>query len=107
MFFQERECKAKLLQFVSGVNVFTFWVTSFLWDFITFVITSVLLVITMAVFQEDGWSSPAELGRFFTVLILFGFSMLPMTFIASMFFSVPSSGFVRMTIINIFSGNLS
>lgn len=91
---------------MSGVNVFTFWITSFLWDFSTYIATAVLLIITLAVFQEEGWSSPDELGRTFTVLILFGFAMLPMTFIASMFFSVPSSGFTRMTIINIFTGNI-
>lgn len=55
-------------------------------------------------FQEDGWSSLADLSRVLSVLILFGFAMLPMTFIASMFFSVPSIGFVRMMIVYIFTG---
>lgn len=103
--FQERECKAKLLQFVSGVNVFTFWMTSFLWDYFTYFITTILLVITLALFQEDGWSTPAELGRTLVVFLLFGFAMLPMTFLAAKFFTIPSSGFTRMTMINIFTGD--
>lgn len=104
---QERECKAKLLQFVSGVNVFTFWMTSFLWDYFTYFITTILLVATLAAFQEDGWSSPAELGRTLLVFLLFGFAMLPMTFLAAKFFTIPSTGFTRMTMINIFTGTTS
>lgn len=101
---KERESKAKLLQFVSGLNVSTFWITSFIWDYVTFVLTSILLLITLALFREEGWSNIDDLMRVFVVLLLFGFAMLPLTFVASMFFSVPSSGFVRMTIIYIFTG---
>lgn len=92
---------------MSGVNVFTFWITSFLWDFWTYIITAILITITLAVFQEDGWSASTELMRLFIVLISFGFAALPLTFIASMFFAIPSSGFTRMSIINVFTGNLA
>lgn len=89
-YIKERETKAKLLQFVSGVNVFTFWMTSFIWDYITYFITTILLVLTLALFQEDGWSTPTELGRTLLVFLLFGFAMLPMTFLAAKFFTIPS-----------------
>lgn len=97
-------CKAKLLQFVSGVNVFTFWITSFLWDYLTFMFTVALLICTLVSFQEEGWSTAAELGRTSIILLLFGFAMLPMMYIGSMFFTVPSTGFVRMTLFNICTG---
>lgn len=102
---QERESKAKLLQFVSGANVFTFWITSFIWDYLTFFSTALIMVATIGVFREEGWSSAAELSRATVIFLLFGFAALPMTFIASLLFSVPSSGFTRMTTINIFTGN--
>lgn len=44
------------------------------------------------------------LGRVFAMLMFFGFSMLPMMYIASFFFTIPSSGYTRMTLINIFLG---
>lgn len=58
-------------------------------------------------FQEEGWSSRTQLMRTFIVLVLFGFAALPVTFIASMLFSIPSSGFTRMAIINVFTGKWS
>lgn len=63
-FLKERVSRAKLLQFVSGVNVLIFWVTAIIWDYLTFIITSIVLVATLAVFQEDGWSTIPELGMF-------------------------------------------
>lgn len=104
-YIKERESKAKLLQFVSGVNVFTFWITSFIWDYFTFFLTAVLMVVTIGIFREEGWSTAPELGRAAVIFLLFGFGALPMTFIASLVFNVPSSGFTRMTTINIFTGN--
>lgn len=52
-----------MLQFVSGVNVLIFWVTAIIWDYFTFILTSIILIATLAVFQEDGWSTFAELGN--------------------------------------------
>lgn len=94
-----------MLQFVSGVNVLTFWLASFVWDYVTYMVTTVLLIATLAIFQEEGWSSTAELARTGLVLTLFGFGMLPLMYIGSMLFTVPSSGFVRMTLFNILTGN--
>lgn len=103
-YIKERVSKAKLLQFVSGLNVSTFWTTSFLFDFATFVLTAIILMITLFAFQEDGWSTIKELTPAFVTLLAFGFSMLPLTFTASLMFSIPSTGFVRMTIFFIFTG---
>lgn len=101
---QEKVSKAKLLQFVSGVNVSSFWITSFLFDFLTYIATAIIILLTIVAFQEEGWSTVHDLMPAFVALILFGFSMLPITYLMSRFFSIPSSGFVRMTIFYIFTG---
>lgn len=103
-YIRERVSKAKLLQFVSGLNVSTFWITSFIFDFATYILTALVLVITLYAFQEAGWSTIKELTPAFVSLVVFGFSMLPMTFVSSLLFSIPSTGFVRMTIFFIFTG---
>lgn len=103
-YIKERVSKAKLLQFVSGLNVSTFWITSFIFDFVTYILTALVLVITLIAFQEEGWSSINDLMPAFVSLVVFGFSMLPMTFVSSLLFSIPSTGFVRMTIFFIFTG---
>lgn len=103
-YIKERVSKAKLLQFVSGLNISTFWITSFIFDFATYILTSLILAITLLAFQEEGWSTIKELTPAFISLVVFGFSMLPMTFVSSLLFSIPSTGFVRMTIFFIFTG---
>lgn len=40
-----------------------FWLTAIIWDYFTFIVTSIILIATLAVFQEDGWSSVDELGK--------------------------------------------
>lgn len=62
---KERESRSKLLQFVSGVNVWIFWISQFLWDILTFTLTAVIVACTIACFQEDGFSTFGDLGMFF------------------------------------------
>lgn len=59
---------------------------------------------TLYVLQRDGWSKFHEIIAAFVAFTVFGFAMLPMNFLFSMIFSIPSTGFVRMTIIYIFTG---
>uniref|UniRef100_A0A1I8Q220 ABC transporter domain-containing protein n=1 Tax=Stomoxys calcitrans TaxID=35570 RepID=A0A1I8Q220_STOCA len=101
---KERESRSKLLQFVSGVNIWIFWITQFLWDMLTFTLTAIIVVCTIACFQEEGFSAFGDLARYFLVIFIFGFSVLPFTYLISMFFSEPSTGFGRVSIINIFCG---
>lgn len=103
-YIKERVTRAKLLQFVSGVNVQTFWITAFIWDYFTFLVTAIVSICILATFREEGWSTFAELGRVFLLWMIFGIGMLPMTYLMSLFFTIPSTGFVRNTIFNIFTG---
>lgn len=101
---KERESRAKLLQFVGGVKVWTFWCTQFICDFVTYAITAFIVIITIVCFQESGLSTFGELGRYFSLLLLFGFACLPFIYIMSLFFKEPATGFARVSIVNIFCG---
>ncbi|KAH8345395.1 hypothetical protein KR084_010845 [Drosophila pseudotakahashii] len=101
---KERESRAKLLQFVGGVKVWTFWLSQFICDFATYIVTALIVVITIVCFQEPGLSSFAELGRYYLLLLLFGFAVLPFIYIMSLFFKEPATGFARVSIVNIFCG---
>lgn len=106
-YIKERVSKAKLLQYVSGLNISSFWITSFLFDYGTFILNCIVMISVLAVFQEDGWSTFGELMPGFVTLIVFGFSMLPISFLSSHLFEIPSTGFVRMTIVYVFTGEYS
>lgn len=103
-YVRERVTKAKHLQFVSGVDVSTFWSVSFVCDLLTFIFTSLCLIITLLCFQEDGFKTFTDIGRIFLLLLLFGYTMLPLHFLASYLFDTPSTGFTRMTLFSIFTG---
>lgn len=96
--------RSKLLQFVSGANVLTFWLTAYLWDMFTFLITVILMIITFGIFQEDGWSTGVELSRVLLILFAFIFAILPVTFFASRFFQESADGFSILSLIYIVTG---
>uniref|UniRef100_A0A6E8VSN7 ABC transporter domain-containing protein n=1 Tax=Anopheles coluzzii TaxID=1518534 RepID=A0A6E8VSN7_ANOCL len=106
-YVRERATGSKLLQFVSGVNAITFWAVSFLWDFGVYCVAMALYLGTLAAFGEEGWSTPQELGRVAFVFVCFGLAIIPFTYLGAYCFEVPSTGFIKMLIFNIFTGTVA
>lgn len=103
-YIRERVTKAKLLQFVSGINIWTFWATAFLWDMITFVLTIITVMVTVLVFQEEGWRTGDDMWRLFVLLFCFAWCVLPFVYLFSMIFDIPSSGFIKTVMVGVFLG---
>jgi ATP-binding cassette subfamily A (ABC1) protein 3 len=103
-YIKERVSKAKLLQFVSGINVVMYWLTAFLWDYLLYIFIAFCITATIGAFQQDGFSTFEELGRTFMILLCFGFAVLPVVYVSAIFFSAPATGFTKMSIIFIFLG---
>lgn len=103
-YIKERVSRAKLLQFVSGANKLIFWFTSFVLDYLQFVVISLIFIGVLAAYQKEGYSNFDELSRNLIVLLVFGFSVLPFTYVLSFLFQIPSTGLVRLAIGYIISG---
>uniref|UniRef100_A0A1Y1MCM6 ABC transporter domain-containing protein n=1 Tax=Photinus pyralis TaxID=7054 RepID=A0A1Y1MCM6_PHOPY len=103
-YIKERACKAKFLQFVSGVSVLPFWGAAFICDFLTFILTAIIALVTLSLFQEDGFRTFDDLGRIFSVFLFLGYAMLPWMYLSAYFFDIPSTGFTRMSLVNVFLG---
>lgn len=101
---KERATKSKLLQIVSGVNIVIYWLISFIWDYITFLVTALCYIITIALFQEEGWSTFTELKRIFYLFCVFIYAVIPVTYLFSFRFTVPSTGFAKMSMTFILTG---
>lgn len=101
---KERISKAKLMQMVSGLNICTFWLVSFLFDFVTYMLTVFIVIITLTILGEKGWSSASDVSSVTTVLITFGLSFLPMMYVLSFVFSTPTAGSIWMIVISILMG---
>ncbi|XP_059046978.1 phospholipid-transporting ATPase ABCA3-like [Achroia grisella] len=101
---KERISGAKLLQRVSGVRPAVMWISAFVWDWIWLFMVYLSIVLTLACFQENTLSTPAELGRVMLVLIIYSIATIPLHYLASFYFEAAASGFSKMCFINIFSG---
>lgn len=98
----ERVSKVKLLQMIYGLNKFTFWFSTMLFDFITYMVEATIVMVTLIAFQREGWLSRIELADVFVVLVAFGFSVLPFICVLSFLFRSPAVGFLSMIIISVF-----
>lgn len=103
-YIKERESQAKMLQLVNGLNVSTYWITSFLFDFATFILISSVMLCTLWSFREPGWSTVRDLLPAALSLVFFGFAVLQIIFFASELFTDPANGFIRMTLFFIITG---
>lgn len=125
---KENVCKSKHLQIVSGVKIWVFWVASFVCDMITYLITIGVLLISLSLFQEDGFKTAEDIGedwkqienllwnffvyefvsgRLFLIFLYFGWSFLPLFYLFGYVYDVPSTGYTRMTLFSIFTGKFS
>ncbi|KAL4712277.1 hypothetical protein ACJJTC_004039 [Scirpophaga incertulas] len=101
---KERISGAKLLQRVSGVRPAVMWGTAFVWDWLWLLLVYFCIVLTLACFQENTLSTPAELGRVLLVLMVFSLATIPLHYLASFYFEAAATGFSKMCFMNIFCG---
>ncbi|XP_072453663.1 phospholipid-transporting ATPase ABCA3-like isoform X2 [Notamacropus eugenii] len=104
MAVSERVIKSKHIQFVSGVYVIHFWLSSLLWDLIVFFIPCLLLlglfkILNIEAFTEDNHSADALL-----ILMLYGWSIIPLMYLMSFLFKAGATAFIRLIMFNFFSG---
>lgn len=101
---RERESRAKLIQFLSGVDVFAYWLTHFIWDYLTFTLSATSTILTLAAFREQAFREFHYLCYNFAVILIFGCAALPMSYFISGFSSDSAAGFIRIGILNILTG---
>jgi len=110
---REKEVKSKQQQMVSGVGVIAYWVSTFLWDNLSFCITTCFFAFLVAgpIFGEDtpnlgggGSQNSAELVCFFELLFLFGASVSGFAYMVSYLFKSPSNAQIVMIFIGFITG---
>ena len=101
---KERESKAKHLQYVSGASFWIFWLANFIVDFLNFLVPCVLMILVLAAFQTETLDSAKILGHVFVLMLFYGWAIIPLMYLFSFWFTIPSTGFIRMVMINVISG---
>lgn len=91
-YIKERETRAKLLQYISGMNRYVFWITSLVFDYLVFVIICTILIATIGSFQKPHFSTSHDLLTIFIIALNYGFSYLPFIYAFSYLFTKHSTG---------------
>lgn len=98
----ERVCKAKHVQFVSGVNIYIFWGSSYLWDWLSMIVPGIGLIIILAAFNIDAYNG--QYGLVFGVFMMFTFAAIPFVYCISYLFSTPSGAYATISIVFVLLG---
>ena len=101
---RERASSAKHLQFVSGANFFIFWMGNLLIDYLYYILPCLLMVLLFVGFRLETLETFEIFGLVFLLLLLHGWAVIPLMYLCSFLFSSPSSGYTRMAIINVVTG---
>ncbi|XP_042553053.1 phospholipid-transporting ATPase ABCA7 [Dipodomys spectabilis] len=101
---EERVTRAKHLQLLGGLSPTLYWLSNFLWDMCNYLVAVCIVVLIFLAFQQKAYVAPANLPALLLLLLLYGWSITPLMYPASFFFSVPSTAYVVLTCINLFIG---
>ncbi|XP_035141704.3 phospholipid-transporting ATPase ABCA7 isoform X2 [Callithrix jacchus] len=101
---EERVTRAKHLQLMGGLPPTLYWLGNFLWDMCNYLVSACIVVLIFLAFQQRAYVAPANLPALLLLLLLYGWSITPLMYPASFFFSVPSTAYVVLTCINLFIG---
>jgi ATP-binding cassette subfamily A (ABC1) protein 3 len=58
----ERACKAKQSQFLTGISSINFWLSTFLWDAVCYIVPSILILVIILAFQTTAYSTKDLIG---------------------------------------------
>nr|KAF6365701.1 hypothetical protein mPipKuh1_000030 [Pipistrellus kuhlii] len=100
----ERAVQAKHVQFVSGVHVATFWLSALLWDLISFLIPTLLLLVVFKAFDVHAFTRDGHVADTLLLLMLYGWAIIPLMYLMNFLFSGAATAYTRLTIFNILSG---
>ncbi|XP_073988160.1 phospholipid-transporting ATPase ABCA1-like isoform X3 [Rhodnius prolixus] len=101
---EERVSHSKHLLLVSGVNRLIFWIEEFIWDIVAYAVSAFLCILIFVIFNEQSYISPTNLPGVILLFLLYGWSCIPLMYLLSYVFTIPSSAFVGLACANMFIG---
>ena len=72
---KERVSKSKHIQILSGVHYFNFWLATFLWDYLNFLVPCFLTVVLLYVFEIEAFIE-AGMHNVVILMLVFGLGQL-------------------------------
>lgn len=102
---KERETNSKHLQLISGVDIRAYWLSNYVFDFASFLITGTLSIIIIQLFGAESYRGD-NLPVIILAMLLFGLAVIPFSYLWSFLFRSASTAQNVMIMIYIGSGVL-
>ena len=101
----ERQTEAKHVQFVSGADEYSYWLSAFAWDCVNMVLPVILITILFAAFDLDQFQGE-QLGNVIALLVIGFPALVPIHYVLSFRFDSPSSAFTTCLLIFMVSSTI-
>ncbi|KAL8261643.1 hypothetical protein R6Q59_025692 [Mikania micrantha] len=101
---KEREVKAKHQQLISGVSVLSYWVSTYIWDFISSLIPSTFAMLLFYIFGLEQFIGGGSLLPTILILLAYGFAIASSTYCLTFFFSEHSMAQNVVLLVHFFTG---
>ena len=107
LLIDERNSGSKHLQTLAGVPPWLYWMTNFIWDLFSYTFTVILVVIVFLIFGDDCFTKEEALAALISLLMVFGWAVIPMMYLCSFLFDLGSSAYVILTSFNLLLGMMT
>ncbi|XP_071741723.1 ABC transporter A family member 1 [Rutidosis leptorrhynchoides] len=101
---KEREVKAKHQQLISGVSILSYWISTYIWDFISFLVPSSFAIILFYMFGLEQFIGSGSLLPTVLILLEYGFAIASSTYCLTFFFSEHSMAQNVVLLVHFFTG---
>lgn len=100
---KEKEVSAKHQQLISGVGIFAYWTSNYIFDLSLYFVSAILAIILSYAFKIEEFTKADKniSDAFIATFILFGFALVGSTYILSFLFTNPSSAQNSILFLNI------
>ncbi|EPY36562.1 hypothetical protein STCU_00519 [Strigomonas culicis] len=103
---KEKACKARHLQSVSGLYFSLYWLTNFLFDIASYIITMFLVIFVFLIFDRKEYVARNNVGATIILFFLYGLSGVAMAYALSFLFSEHASAQNTVMLANFIAGFL-
>ncbi|PWA83115.1 ATP-binding cassette A1 [Artemisia annua] len=101
---KEREVKAKHQQLISGVSILSYWISTYIWDFISYLVPASFAMLLFYIFGLEQFIGSGSLLPTVLILLEYGFAIASSTYCLTFFFSEHSMAQNVVLLVHFFTG---
>nr|XP_048292244.1 ATP-binding cassette sub-family A member 17-like isoform X3 [Myodes glareolus] len=94
----EENIKSKHIQFLSGVSTAAFWLSALLWDLLSFLVPTLVLVLVFLWYKEEAFAHHENTAAVVLIMMLYGWAAIPFVYIVSFSFKTPGNACAKLVV---------